>query len=297
MASARFILPFCCSGRVQNARSQREKLRGLTMPELPEVEIFNRLVHDHCRGRTIEQAVVSDPGSLEGISAEALERRVRGRRIRASKRYGKHLFILLDGAGALVMHFGTNGSLQLAPRDKAVPSFTRIHLHFAGGEGLAYVNPRRLGRVSVCDDVQAFVAKSGLGPDALDPAFDVQAFASCFAGRRRDIKAVFMDQTLMAGIGNIYSDEILFSARIHPATAACDLEPDRVLRLFAAMRETLEAAIRCGAGSEKGLEQLPKNFLATQRHKGGRCPRCGAALAIARLGGRTSYHCPRCQPK
>lgn len=266
------------------------------MPELPEVEIFNRLVHDHCRGRTIEQAVVSDPGSLEGISADALERRVRGRRIRASERYGKHLFILLDGAGALAMHFGTNGSLRLIPKGEAVPPFTRLHLHFAGGEGLAYVNPRRLGRVSGCDNVPAFVAAAGLGPDALDPAFDLQAFAACFAGRRRDVKAVLMDQTLMAGIGNIYSDEILFRARIHPARAASDLEPDRVARLFAAMRQTLEAAIGCGAGSESGVERLPKDFLATQRRKGGRCPRCGAALAIARLGGRTSYYCPRCQP-
>lgn len=267
------------------------------MPELPEVEIFNRLVHDHCRGRTIEQAIVSDPGSLDGISASALERRVRGRRIGASQRHGKHLFIILDGAGALAMHFGTNGSLQLIPRHEAAPSFTRLHFHLTGGEVLAYVNPRRLGRVSVCDNIEAFVAESGLGPDALDPTFDLQAFASRLAGRERDIKAVLMDQALMAGIGNIYSDEILFRARIHPATAVSGLEPNDVSRLFAAMRQTLEAAIRCGAGSEQGVERLPKDFLATQRRKGGRCPRCGAALAVAKLGGRTSYSCPHCQPK
>ncbi len=266
------------------------------MPELPDVETFNRLVRDHCCGRTIEQASVSDPGILEGISPEALERRLQGQRIRSSSRHGKHLFILLSSPGALAMHFGTNGSLQLVSKGDAAPSYTRLELHFKGGDRLAYVNPRRLGRVSLCESAEAFIAKSGLGPDALDPSFDLQAFTAALGGGKRDIKSLLMDQSLMAGIGNIYSDEILFQAGVHPGTVAARLKGQGASRLFRAMRKTLETAIRCGAGSEQAAERLPKDFLLPQRHRGGHCPRCQTPLATTKRAGRTSYYCPRCQP-
>jgi formamidopyrimidine-DNA glycosylase len=266
------------------------------MPELPDVEIFNRLVVENCRGRAIRQAAVNDPGILEGISPEALERRLKGQRIRSSVRHGKHLFIRLGEAGALAMHFGTNGSLQLVSRAAAEPPYTQLQLHFEGGDRLAYVNPRRLGRVSLCESPEAFAARSRLGPDALDAAFDLQAFTAILGGSKRDIKSVLMDQKLMAGIGNIYSDEILFQARLYPGTPAADLTGESASRLFRAMRDTLETAIRCGAGSEQTAERLPKDFLLVHRHQGGHCPRCAAPLATVKRAGRTSYYCRQCQP-
>jgi formamidopyrimidine-DNA glycosylase len=265
------------------------------MPELPDVEIFSRLVLNHCCGRTIAQAVVSDPGILQGISADALEARLKGEPIRSSARYGKHLFILLR-AGALTMHFGTNGSLQLSPRDGTEPPYTRLRLDFDGGDGLAYVNPRRLGGVGMCDSVAGFVGQLGLGADVLDAAFDLEAFTAILAASKRDIKAVLMDQRLMAGLGNIYSDEVLFQARIYPDTVADNIRGERAARLFGAMHETLKTAIDCGAGAERAAERLPRDFLLRQRHRGGHCPRCGTALATTKHAGRTSYFCPRCQP-
>jgi len=266
------------------------------MPELPDVEIFRRLVSEHCRGRVIDQATVNDPGIIEGISPDHLERQLRGRRIQSAERHGKHLFIVVESARALVMHFGTNGSLQLVPAAGTVPEFTRAELTFSGGDGLAYVNPRRLGRISLCDSVTSFVARSGLGPDALDAGFKVAVFTSILGLRKRAIKAVLMDQKLMAGIGNIYSDEVLFQARIYPGTAAASLARETAAALFRTMRETLEEAIRCGAGAEQAAGRLPADFLLPHRHPGGTCPRCHTLLATVKGGGRTGYYCPRCQP-
>lgn len=266
------------------------------MPELPEVEIFRR-VSDSCRGRPIDHASTADPGILEGISAQGLERRLKGEHLRSSRRHGKHLFIELSGAGTLAMHFGMNGSLRLVSEGEPDPPYTRFQLYFEEGDRLAYVNPRRLGRVSLAKNAEVFIAEAGLGPDVFDVAFDFQAFAAILAGSKRDIKSVLMDQALMAGIGNIYSDEILFQARVFPGAAANQLKGERATQLFRAMRKTLETAIDSGAGSEHAVERLPKGFLLIQRHPGGLCPRCGAPLVTAKRAGRTSYYCQRCQPK
>lgn len=267
------------------------------MPELPDVETFKRTVADRCRGRTIDDVLVNDAGILEGISANDLERRLEGARVESVHRHGKHLFLELRRAGVLAMHFGTNGFPQIVHEPAADPPYTRLALVFEAGDRLAYVNPRRLGGVSVGSSMEAFVADRALGPDALDPRLDKPALAKLLAGRSRDIKSVLMDQALVAGIGNIYSDEILYEAGIHPAVAANRLAPERVARLYRAMKKTLEIAVDRGAGSERDVERLPKTFLLRQRHLGGHCPKCDTKLSVAKRGGRTSYFCPRCQPK
>ncbi|HXA23524.1 MAG TPA: DNA-formamidopyrimidine glycosylase family protein [Acetobacteraceae bacterium] len=267
------------------------------MPELPDVEIFKRLVEQHCIGRVITRTDVADPGSLEGATAAALQRRLKGKRLLSSGRHGKVLFVGFEDAGTLAMHFGTNGSLQHVPRDAEEPPYVRIQFEFAEGDRLAYINPRRIGRVSATDSAAAFIADQQLGPDALDPAFDEKAFAATIANRRQAIKAVLMDQARIAGIGNIYADEILFQARLHPAIAANGLDAGMRHRLFAAMKHALQTAIDCGAGAENFTDRLPKGFLLPERHAGGHCPRCGTPLMIDKRGGRTSYHCPKCQPE
>jgi formamidopyrimidine-DNA glycosylase len=267
------------------------------MPELPDVEIFKRLVEQHCIGRVITRTDVADPGSLEGATAAALQRRLKGKRLLSSGRHGKVLFVGFEDAGTLAMHFGTNGSLQHVPRDAEEPPYVRIQFEFAEGDRLAYINPRRIGRVSATDSAAAFIADQQLGPDALDPAFDEKAFAATIANRRQAIKAVLMDQARIAGIGNIYADEILFQARLHPAIAANGLDAGMRHRLFAGMKHALQTAIDCGAGAENFTDRLPKGFLLPERHAGGHCPRCGTPLMIDKRGGRTSYHCPKCQPE
>ena len=193
------------------------------------------------------------------------------------------------------MHFGPNGSLRYLTKDAPDPPCVRLRLDFEGGDRLAYLNPRRIGQVRLAHDAAAFVAAAGLGPDALDPAFDAAAFAAALDGRQA-VKTALTDQGRMAGIGNIYADEILFQAGIHPATPVRTLGDARRRRLFAAMKRVLQGAIDRRVGAEAGPAGAPADWLLTERRRGGRCPRCGTPLRVAKLGTRTGYFCPRCQP-
>jgi len=264
------------------------------MPELPEVESFRR-VADECRGRTIDHASVADPAILDGISPRDLEQRLKGQRVRSSKRHGKRLIIELSGSGALALHFGMNGSLELVREGEPDPPYTRFELYFERDGRLAYINPRRLGGITLSESADAFIAEAGLGPDVISDEFNSPAFNAILASSKRDIKVTLMDQSLMAGIGNIYSDEILFQARILPGVSARELCGELGARLFRTMRTTLAAAIASGGGTEQGSERLPKWFLATQRRRGGICPRCQGPLAAIKKGGRMSFYCQRCQ--
>jgi formamidopyrimidine-DNA glycosylase len=266
------------------------------MPELPDVEIFRQVVDRQCLGRRIERAVVADPGILDNISANALADRLAGAVVRSAHRHGKHLLIAAPPAGVLAMHFGMNGALRFLADKQEEPPYLRLFVDFAGGGRLLYINPRRLGRVALADSAEAFVAAAGLGPDALDPGFDLPAFAGVLAGRKRDIKSVLMEQSLLAGIGNIYSDEILFQAGIHPATPAMRLDRGRAEHLFRTMKRVLQTAIDHAAGAESGGERLPPGFLLPERRRGGHCPHCNRPLATLKRGARTGYFCPHCQP-
>ena len=175
--------------------------------------------------------------------------------------------------------------------------YTRVWLEFSDGGRLAYVNPRRIGHIQAIADVAEFVAEAGLGPDALDPGFTFAAFAAALAGSRKNIKAVLMDQTHMAGIGNIYSDEILFQAGLHPAVSAGSLDPPTQRRLFKTMQSVLRTAVDSDIGAEAFPDHLPRGFLLPERHADGRCPRCGAHIRSFKRGGRTAYYCPKCQPE
>ncbi len=267
------------------------------MPELPDVETYKRSAADPSAGRTVRRVVVSDRGILAGVSPETLRQRLEGAQIGRTRRHGKHLLIEAKGAGALAMHFGTNGALHLVHADEADPRFTRLRLEFADGDRLDYVNPRRIGNVQLATSADDFIAKAGLGPDALDPRFGLRAFEQLVRGTKRDIKTLLMDQELVAGIGNLYADEILFQARIHPATPAGALDKGAIRRLLATLKRVLKTASDRGTGAEHGVERLPKTYLLRERHAGGHCPRCGAPLATLRIGGRTTYCCPHCQRK
>jgi formamidopyrimidine-DNA glycosylase len=261
------------------------------MPELPDVEIFKRTLDRHA----LAQLSVPDPGSLEGAAASTLQRRLKGRRLVETRRHGKVLFAGFEGADTLAMHFGTNGSLQHVPQDGAEPPSTRLLFAFDDGNAIAYLNPRRIGHVVVTESAAHYVEEQGLGPDALDLSFDEAAFDDALGDRGQAIKALLMDQARVAGIGNIYADEILFQARLHPGTTANRLDAGMRHALFGAVKQVLQTAADCGAGAETLTDRLPKGFLLPERHAGGHCPRCGTALAIDKRGGRTSYHCPKCQ--
>lgn len=266
------------------------------MPELPDVELFKRYLERHALRRTIRAVQVNDARILSALPAARFAATLKGNRLEAARRHGKHLLVRLARDGWLTLHFGMTGGLAWFEDLADDPPYDRVRLDFEASGHLAYVNRRMLGRVGLAEDADAFIRAEELGPDALDPDFDRPAFEAALAGRRRDLKSVLMDQALLAGVGNIYADEILFQARLHPQTAAPSLNAAQQGELFAQVKRVLETAIECGAGAEQFLDRLPDGFLLPQRHKDGRCPRCGHEIATLKSAGRTSYYCPQCQP-
>jgi len=265
------------------------------MPELPDVEGFKRVLAKNALGKTIDQVVVSDARILGQLSARTFASRLRGAKLVAPRRHGKHLMANIDRGGCLTFHFGMNGALQFVQNRDQEPAFTRVRLDFAGDGCLAYTNKRMIGRVGLAEDAADFIADEKLGPDALERGFDFLAFTSAVAGAKRDVKSVLMDQKIIAGIGNIYSDEILFQAGVNPAERLDKLAPSQLERLFLEMRKVLTTAIARGAGSEQFIERMPEGSLLPERKKGGHCPRCRSSLKAFKVGGRTAYCCPRCQ--
>src|SRR3984893_9839986 len=165
-------------------------------------------------------------------ASSELAQRLEGARITESLRHGKHLLVHLGPPGWLTVHFGMNGSLRHFEDGEDDPPYDRLCLDFADGHHLAYVNPRLLGRVGLARDAAEFIAAERLGPGALNPRFDLAAFERALAGRKRNLKSVLMDQEVVAGIGNVYSDEILFQARLHPRTRSDWLDAATRERLF-----------------------------------------------------------------
>jgi formamidopyrimidine-DNA glycosylase len=266
------------------------------VPELPDVETYKRYLDEHALRQTIARVAVNDARILGDLSASTFVARLEGNRFEESRRHGKHLLVRLRRAGWVTLHFGMTGDLVHFRGAADDPPYDRVRFDFEGGAHLAYVNRRMLGRVGLIDDADAFIREQRLGPDALDPTFDRAAFAKALEGRRRDLKSVLMDQSLIAGIGNIYADEVLFQARLHPKTPASALDERQRVGLFRQIKAVLKTAIDCGAGAEQFLERLPEDYLLPHRDKDGKCPRCGTAIATLKSGGRTSYFCPRCQP-
>lgn len=261
------------------------------MPELPEVETFKRYLDNTSLHQRITEVEVCDAYVLKNVSARELARRLKGHRFEKSHRHGKHLFVRAGQELWLRLHFGMTGSLEYLKPDEPAPKTARVIFRFVRNRSLAFDDQRKFGEVELIKDVDEFLQKRCLGPDAIDVGF--YQFEGIAGKHRGAVKAILLNQQLIAGIGNLYADEILFRARIHPATDAPGLSQKDLTRLFRATRHILEKAI----ASKTDFNRLPKSWLLTHREKRGRCPRCGRALRSATIGGRTSWFCPQCQKR
>lgn len=260
------------------------------MPELPDVEMFRRYLEAHGKGRTIRSVTVRD--RLVVPNGSRLQERARGRKIVSTRRHGKFLLAALSGDGWIVMHFGMTGSLSSSEDrgDGAETPGATVVLQFEDGTWLAHVEQRRLGRVVWTPDAERFVAERRRGPDALEVTSG--RFAQILDRARGGAKAFLMNQHAMAGIGNIYADEILFQAGIHPASNVRALDKPVRVKLFRSLGSVLRTAIRCKAEAAR----YPRTYLTSHRRPGGRCPRCRRSKLKAQpFAGRTSYFCPRHQ--
>jgi formamidopyrimidine-DNA glycosylase len=255
-----------------------------TMPELPDVEGFKRYLKRHAGGKRVRKAEVLDRTMLRNSSPQALARAVRGRALARPRRHGK--WLLCDAGDATVlMHFGMTGLLKWGERRHP---HDRLVFSFADGE-LSYRNMRKFGGVWLAHGDREVQAVTGpLGPDAMD--LDAERFDEILARRRGGMKAALMDQKLIAGLGNLLADEILWRAGIDPRRDARTLGEDDRAELHRIMRDVLVQSNR-----RARVPPLPDWLTGARDVRDPDCPRCGGKLRKATIAGRTACWCPRCQ--
>lgn len=261
------------------------------MPELPDVETFKRYLdatslHQRIRGVDVHDAYV-----LKDVSARQLERRLKGRRFECSCRHGKHLFARAGRDVWLRLHFGMTGSLRLLTSKENASPHSRVLLVLEKDRRLAFEDQRKFGEIGLIENVNEFLQNRAVGPDALE--IGLSQLRNIFGKRHGAVKTILLNQKLIAGIGNIYADEILFRARIHPAAQASALKEKTVAKLFRATRHILKKAIDANAN----VNLMPRSWLLPRRGKDGKCPRCGRKLTSATIGSRTAWFCAHCQKR
>jgi formamidopyrimidine-DNA glycosylase len=261
------------------------------MPELPDVEKFKRYFDSTGLHKTIESTQVGDPRALGNVSPHRVKKALRGHSFESTRRHGKFLFAGLDGGGWLMLHFGMTGTLKYFKHLRDKPDHTRILVNFANGYHLAYDCQRMLGEVDLADDPDAYVADRGLGPDA--GRIDLEGFLSLMDGRRGKAKSALMNQHVIAGLGNVYADESLFRARIHPQASIERMSRERLARLYKAIQSVCDEALDRGVDARN----FPRTWLIHHRGEGETCPRCGGTVRRVKINNRSTYYCPGCQGK
>jgi len=303
------------------------------MPELPEVETIARDLHQHLAGQAIVGVTVREPRSIEGLTPQQFSQRLTGQCIHGVGRRAKYIVMELESGDLLIVHLRMTGRLLLRSPDDPLDKHTHVVLdlepgtlpggrfsHALDSDGVAYenlpefssaagptqlrfVDTRKFGRLSLVAPLHLAALDKRLGPEPLRDDFTPQVLSELLRGRRTKLKPFLLDQRRLAGLGNIYADESLFLAGLHPEREARSLTPEEIARLHAAIRQVLAAAIGNRGTSLSDAEYRDATgekgrhleHLAVFRRTGQPCPRCGAPIQRIRLGGRSTHFCPRCQ--
>lgn len=269
------------------------------MPELPEVETTVRALRPYLIGRTVIDVQNNWPGHVAMPSLPEMQWRLHGRTITAINRRAKYLLFSLDADETLLIHLKMSGRLLVVGRDE--PADKHVHTIFGldNGQELRFWDLRKFGRVYLVRDPEQVLG--GLGPEPLLADFTVARLAERLHGRSRILKPLLLDQTFVAGIGNIYADESLFYAHLHPQRTANSLKEPEVAALHAAIQKALNLGIeREGASLDlyvkpDGSKGDMQNAVVVFRRTGQPCVRCGTPVRRIVLGGRSTHFCPNCQ--
>jgi len=273
------------------------------MPELPEVETIAADLRPHLTGRTIVRCELRFPTIVRHPEPELFVDLVAGMRIESVGRRGKFILIRLDGGRVLVVHLGMTGQLRIVDPATPIPDHTHAIFDLDDGRQLRYRDPRRFGRILLGTEEDLLAARviPRLGPEPIDPDFSAEHLYLALRRRKAPLKAVLLDQATLAGVGNIYADESLHSARLRPDRVAGKLSRKSAARLHESLRSSLETAIRNRGSSvdtyrdawgELGGQQ---EVLRVYGRGGEPCLTCGRPLASIRIAGRTTVFCRTCQ--
>jgi formamidopyrimidine-DNA glycosylase len=283
------------------------------VPELPEVEVVRRGLDRWVTGRTVATVAVTHPRAVRRhlAGADDFSARVAGRRLLAPARRGKYLWVPLDGdpvsTEAVLAHLGMSGQLRMQPPGAPDEKHLRVRFTFADdGPELRFVDQRTFGGLAVAPTDEDGLPEplAHIARDPLDRAFDEARFVAALARRRTGIKRALLDQTLVSGIGNIYADEALWRARLHYARATETMTRPAVRELLGHVRDVLGEALEAGGTSFDSLYvdvQGESGWFERSLNAYGRrdepCPRCGAPIRRDAFMNRSSFTCPRCQPR
>lgn len=273
------------------------------MPELPEVETVRRTLEPYVLHDPICQVEVLYPRALQAVSPKEFCRALEGASFEGIRRRGKYLLFDVSTGQVMVVHLRMTGRLVAYSGAVPLEKHTSAIFRFASGGELRFVDQRKFGTIHLLPPGRLVEVRGlrELGPEPLGEGFTPEYLAGALARRKAPIKSVLLDQSCIAGLGNIYADEALFAAGIHPIRPAAELSPEEVGRLCAAIRSVLVDAVanqgttfrdyRTGLGAEGSFQ----NKLQVYGRKGQPCLKCGAVLRHLRIGGRTSVFCPNCQ--
>ncbi|MCL6466264.1 MAG: bifunctional DNA-formamidopyrimidine glycosylase/DNA-(apurinic or apyrimidinic site) lyase [candidate division WOR-3 bacterium] len=276
------------------------------MPELPEVETIKRHLAPLLTDNQIKTVLVRRADAVGYPDIKNFRTGLEGKKIKQLVRRGKYLIIHLHPHGRLIFHLRLSGHLRVVENNDEIPAYERVRLVFTSGRALSFIEPRVLGKVYYVDGAGLPSVLQGLGRLGLEPIdrrFNGKYLREKLRGRRAKIKSLLMDQRICAGVGNIYSDEALFRAKIRPTRRANTLKPDEINQLAQALRAVLKSGIKWMGTTMTDNRYLQpdgargefQNQLRVFGKKGMPCGICGRPIKRLKLGNRSSYFCPRCQ--
>ncbi|MFX1313637.1 MAG: Fpg/Nei family DNA glycosylase [Promethearchaeota archaeon] len=257
------------------------------MPELPEVETFKQYLEKTSLKQVIKTIQIVDSRVLN-IDNKEIIYSLKDKRFESAFRHGKYLFVYIKPK-YLIMHFGMTGDLEYYDNKEDDPLYSKVIFHFVNGFNLAYISRRIFGRLDLIDSIEEFIQEKKLGPDALKMSFE--DFEEAVKRRSAIIKNALLNQSFIAGIGNIYSDEILFKSKINPYTKIDSLNESKLKELFANIKKVLNFGIK----KQGDLTTYPNDFLIPHRKKEERCPICDYEIERYDISGRRGFFCPHCQ--
>ena len=273
------------------------------MPELPEVETVRLRLAPALVGRRLEEVEILDPRLVRPFEPEAVAAELEGERVVAVDRRGKYLVVLLESGRVLLVHLRMTGSFRHGPAGSFDEDpYRRAVVRLDDGSEVAYRDVRRFGTWLLLEpgELEPYLARR-LGPEPFARDFTARALGARLSGRRAPIKAALLDQRSLAGMGNIYADEALWRARVHPLRPAGELDADEVRRVHRAVRAALEAGI-ARQGATLRDYAAPDGSSGTMQHEfkvyartGQPCFRCRTPIEKTRAGGRGTWFCPKCQ--